>query len=1008
MEKGRVKLTDCGSEQTPKEFSPDMAFLIFLIKFPALSFQKFKIFIFLSPCVKQNPMEDKFRRWFVCLCLVFVFPHVFADSYTFRSLSVSEGMPDLVVNAIYKDSRGFVWFGTNTTLERFDGARLRHYFLEATNGNDAKEKRVYSIVETPEGEIWAGTGIGLFRVDDDTGKLSRYASDVIDSGVHAFFVSGDTVYVGTEKGLFIHAGDGFSSVQLDGNIFSPANRVTGIAGDSHGILWISTLGGLKSFNPLTGKVGSFPPQPGRAASAYYNVALVGARVFLGTMTDGIVEYDVADGVFRPYIDVGCGVISSLSTDGKDLLYVGTDGNGVHFISVSANQIVRSFRHDTNADPAIRSNSVYSVLADSDGLLWIGFYQLGVDYSLYRSHLFQVYRFGSRFTTEGMLVRTVSFHEKQKLIGTRDGFIFIDEADGRFKTFDTPQLRASIIISSCYFSGKYYIGTYGGGMYMFDPRTLGVEDFYSSEPYPFKNGHIFCIRPDREGCLWVGTSNGLYCFRDGEKVRHFQSADTKLPEGNVYEIFFDSTGKGWICTENGMCIWDPSTSSLKTDVFPEGFINREKVRMVYESSDHRLLFLPEKGNLFVSDLSLKNFRRVGKGTLLDGKSLMSVVEDDSKVFWIATNNGVFRYDGEEGVMPFGMVDGIPSNVFINCYALKDSAGTLWFGNSNGLVSLPGGKERVWPELPYAMSISGVLVDGVDRPELLERKGNTYRISLGSRSSSLTLLLANLLYVSPDEAVYEYREADDEEWKLLIGKSEFNLYNVPKGGCRYYIRRTGYPESAIELEVLPPSSGGWWAGVLALLLAVAGVLYYRRKHVRKQTPVACVEPSATAVSSFDVGESVNVAEEPEPVIAGHPLPEEPVLAADEEEGGGKYKTNKLSDEECERLSNLLDEVMNEKKPYIHTDLKIADLAFMVGSSSHALSYLFNQYLKKSYYDYVNEYRVLEFKTIVTSEDCSKYTLEALAERCGFSSRASFFRSFKKATGITPNEYIKSVQK
>ena len=55
-------------------------------------------------------MEDKFRRWIVCLCLVFVFPHVSADSYTFRSLSVSEGMPDLVVNSIYKDSRGFVWF----------------------------------------------------------------------------------------------------------------------------------------------------------------------------------------------------------------------------------------------------------------------------------------------------------------------------------------------------------------------------------------------------------------------------------------------------------------------------------------------------------------------------------------------------------------------------------------------------------------------------------------------------------------------------------------------------------------------------------------------------------------------------------------------------------------------------------------------------------------------------------------------------------------------------------
>ena len=102
---------------------------------------------------------------------------------------------------------------------------------------------------------------------------------------------------------------------------SPANRVTGIAGDSHGILWISTLGGLKSFNPLTGKVGSFRRSPAEQLLPIIMWLWWGRVSFLGTMTDGIVEYDVADGVFRPYIDVGCGVISSLSTDGKDLLYV---------------------------------------------------------------------------------------------------------------------------------------------------------------------------------------------------------------------------------------------------------------------------------------------------------------------------------------------------------------------------------------------------------------------------------------------------------------------------------------------------------------------------------------------------------------------------------------------------------------------------------------------------------------------------------------------------------------
>ena len=71
-----------------------------------------------------------------------------------------------------------------------------------------------------------------------------------------------------------------------------------------------------------------------------------------------------------------------------------------------------------------------------------------------------------------------------------------------------------------------------------------------------------------------------------------------------------------------------------------------------------------------------------------------------------------------------------------------------------------------------------------------------------------------------------------------------------------------------------------------------------------------------------------------------------------------------------------------------------------------YKFNQYLNQSYYDFINEYRVTQFKKMVADSQYSRYTLTALAELCGFSSRASFFRSFKKSTGVTPNEYIRSI--
>ena len=133
----------------------------------------------------------------------------------------------------------------------------------------------------------------------------------------------------------------------------------------------------------------------------------------------------------------------------------------------------------------------------------------------------------------------------------------------------------------------------------------------------------------------------------------------------------------------------------------------------------------------------------------------------------------------------------------------------------------------------------------------------------------------------------------------------------------------------------------------------------------------------------------------------------VEAEEEKKRNRYRTTRLSAEECRRILKVLDAVMRKEKPYTNTDLKSSDLATLAGCSSHDLSYVFNQHLEKSFYDYVNEYRVEEFKRLEAAIDTSRYTLSAMAEQCGFSSRASFFRHFKAITGRTPAEYMRDLK-
>ena len=723
------------------------------------------------------------------------------------------------------------------------------------------------------------------------------------------------------------------------------------------------------------KITSYPYKQG---FSYRNMTRIGKKLYLGTMDHGLLCFDISTGEFKEnIIDLGCNVIMSLSSDEKNLLYIGTDGNGVHFVSANNMKIVRSFCYESGNKQAIRSNSVYALLVDREGVIWIGFYQLGLDYTLYQSGLFSTYAYLPYFDSKEMPVRAIAVSKDEKLIGSRNGLFYIDEKKQRFKSFKVPELRSNMILCIYAFEGKYYIGTYGGGIYILNPSTLTLSDFETADlkSTPFLKGHVFCIKSDDEGSLWMATSMGLYCYRDGKQIRHYTTENSKLPGENVYDICFDSTRKGWICTENGLCIWDPSTNSLKSDMFPEGFIHKDKIRTVYEDSNHELYFLPDKGAIFISDLSMNHFRRMQSGTPLDGKDAMFIIEDHEGWLWIGTNLGLYRYDKKGNFIPYNFVDGLPSSIFITCFPVIDEEGTMWFGNSKGMIYLTSeqnGRKAKWH---YPVAITDVLVNGKQLVYAkMSRENNVYKIKLEADQRNLTIRFSGFTYSEPAYMSYKCKmEGIDSDWQLLSGQSEITYYDLLSGNYQFRIHRVDDPESEICLMVtIAPRFNAvmWSVTVLVILIITLAYIYYRRRMKRNNL--------------------IQSKEKQQPVI---------------EE---KYRKSNVTEEECRRLAGELELLMQRDRLYVNPNLKIADLAAILNVSTYTLSYLFNQYLDKNYYDYLNDYRIEEFKRLVDKDEYSKYTLTALAELCGFSSRTSFFRYFKKVIGITPNEYIRSIGK
>lgn len=889
-------------------------------------------------------------------------------------MSMADGLSDLLVNVIFKDSIGFVWLGTDNCLDRFDGVNIKHYPF---NNADVKRTRVTAIAETDFQYLWIGNGLGLWRLNRETDQMEHIVAEIIDCAVSSLLYDKEgRLYIGTEKGLFIHEAGRFERVMLDSNILSSANHIVALEKDNQNMIWLITSKELYAYHPETKEIIRYVPDNTSYKPYIFRcITHINQTIYLGTANMGIVQFDIQQKKFSNFIDVGCNIISSISTDGKDMIYTSTDGNGIHFLSHSQRKIIQSYRHDTRDKSSIRSNSVYSLLVDKENIIWMGFYQAGFDYSLYQSALFTVYDFPPMFDSMNMQVRSFLIHDSEKLIGTRDGLFYINESTQKFKSFLTPTLRANLILSIARYEDEYYIGTYGGGLSILHPGSLSVSNFPESEDMTFLNGHIFCLKPDREGNLWMGTSDGVYCYhKENKSLRTYTHTNSQLPEGNVYEIFFDSTNKGWFCTENGMALYDQASKSIKVNVFPENFVHREKIRSIYEDSQQQLHFLPDKGSMLTSDLAMNSFYRTPMNPIFHGNSYMSIVEDDERWIWLGCDGGLIRTkEGAYSVYNFS--DGIPNPTFTNNAAYKDENGYIWLGNAKGLIYVnPENIHEIRRNLAKIviteLRVNGILLDAEKRQKALSRG----EILFKHNQNNVTFGFANLSYTDPATMVYEYKlEGFEKDWKQISGLNNVSYFDLPSGSYVFRVRILGDEISEVSIRIITQPMFPVWFWIVLILVVI--LLYWRGRSWIIRMKRKPIYSDITPLSIF--------------------------VTNDE-----KYKTNRLTTEECDVLLNKLSEYMKKEKPYTNPDLKIADLAIGIDASSHSLSYLFNQHLNQSYYDFINEYRIMEFKKLVKRDEYSRYTLSALAELCGFSSRASFFRSFKKITKITPNEYIRSI--
>ena len=255
----------------------------------------------------------------------------------------------------------------------------------------------------------------------------------------------------------------------------------------------------------------------------------------------------------------------------------------------------------------------------------------------------------------------------------------------------------------------------------------------------------------------------------------------------------------------------------------------------------------------------------------------------------------------------------------------------------------------------------------------------RLSWNFRSEVFQAEAVMLDYAQETGRLYEYR-IDGGPWTVASDGQPLDVRHLMLGTHALEVRLSGLAATAVTYSIsVVPSVAAIIEFVLLLIVLIALFIFYR---YRKNTKVL--------LSERDEMEDALMAAEEE-------------LQSDNDEPVQKYQNVKLDEQECEDVVRQMRELLESERLFTNPDLKRTDLADRLHVSPTRLSQIFTLHLKENYYEFINRYRLAEFRRLIAAGEYRRFTITALSEQCGFK-KTSFFTTFRKVEGMTPAEYLK----
>ena len=618
-------------------------------------------------------------RFFICVFMLLKSLSVFPQSehYNFYKLDTYTGLSHNQVNAILKDQDGFVWFGTFSGLNRYDGYSCRVFREKYNDSSSLLDNNVLSLYELPNRKIWISTTEGACIYNSSTEKFDDdyygYLQSLgLPSGTITNIIKGNNGrywFLYDNLDLFLYSdADKKARPFRRKQDFNDPGKITSVKETKDGKLWaVYQNGFLQAYDIHSNKIifSSTTFQNLDKGNGPYNLFIDNdGDIWLWGLNSGVFFFQPQTNSVKQFNEnsfpsrLNANLVTQVVQDNKGLVWVATDHGGVTLIDKKDNFSTSYLLNDPKNPRSLSQNSITEMYKDDNGIIWLGTYKQGVSYSNSNIVLFPLYRH------QESNAKSLPYDDVNRFVEDR--------------------------------SGNIWIGTNGGGLIFFD-RKLKTFKQYLHDPHnknSLSNNVIVSLCIDHENVLWIGTYFGGLNSFDGRKFTHYRHSDSdssSLANDNVWEIFEDREQNLWIGTlGSGLDLFDRATSRFKhkqykgelQDPFPFNYISAmlqdKKGDLWVGTSGGIAVFEKDKTTqVFYQHNEVKNN--------ISSNNVICLLEDSKGRIWAGTREGLNLFNEQsKRFQPFTTSDGLPDNMILNI--LEDNRQTLWLSTPNGLCNV----------------------------------------------------------------------------------------------------------------------------------------------------------------------------------------------------------------------------------------------------------------------------------------------------------------------------------